>query len=287
MPAVQRRPSRPPIAILTDFGYRDHYAGVMRGVIAAIAPEARVIDLTHGVPSQSVVAGALALGQSWRYFPQETIFLAVVDPGVGTRRRAIAIDTRAGVRLVGPDNGLLSVAADEAGFRRAVELSSERFRLSGVSATFHGRDIFAPAAAHLWLGTPLRSFGPECRAIEKVSLGAPVVRGKRLTGSVIYVDGFGNLVTNIDRASLSGFQASFPACRLLVTIKNGPQIRIVNTYGDAPVGAPLAAFGSFELLEIAVRNGSAADVFGAREGASVTVRVSTPPRYLRKKRHNG
>ncbi len=270
MPA--RRRTRPPIALLTDFGYRDHYAGVLKGVIAGIAPAARIIDLTHGVPPQSVVAGAVALARSWRYFPRETIFLAVVDPGVGTARRPIAVETRAGVRLVGPDNGLLSLAAREAGVRRVVELCSPRYRLSCVSSTFHGRDIFAPAAAHLWLGTPLRSFGPARAALEQVALKAPVRRGNRLDGVVIHVDGFGNLVTNIDCASVAGLRASFPTRRLLVTIrKSGAPMEILTAYGDAPAGVPLAVFGSFELLEIALRDGSAAQLLGAGEGTPVSV----------------
>ena len=164
-------PSRPPrsrknsransasIAMLTDFGYRDHYVGAMKGVIATIAPAANIIDITHGIPPQSVMAGALALAQSWRFFPKGTIFLAVVDPGVGTSRLPIAIDTTSGARFVGPDNGLMYLAAKEAGIRRTVELRAARYRLKNVSATFHGRDIFAPAAAWLWSGTPIRRSG--------------------------------------------------------------------------------------------------------------------------------
>lgn len=267
----RRRPSRPPIAILTDFGYRDHYAGVLKGVIAKIAPAARVIDLAHGVAPQSTLAGALVLGQSWRYFPRETIFLAVVDPGVGTGRRPVAVETRAGARLVGPDNGLLWLAAREAGVRQVAELRAPRYRLSPVSATFHGRDIFAPAAAHLWLGAPLRSFGPERAGLEPLALKAPVRRGNRIEGVVIYRDGFGNLVTNLDRASVDALRACFPARTLLVTIRGGAPMGIVSAYGDAPPGAPLAVFGSFDLLEIAVREGSAAASFGAGEGTPVRV----------------
>ena len=122
MPTPARRPF--PLAIITDFGYRDHYVGAMKGVIASIAPAANVIDITHGVPAQSVVAGAIALRESWRYFPPRTVFLAVVDPGVGTARAPIAIETRAGARFVGPDNGLLWLAANQAGIKRIVKLTS-------------------------------------------------------------------------------------------------------------------------------------------------------------------
>src|ERR1700719_939708 len=142
MSTGRREKSAPPIVLLSDFGYRDHYVGVMKGVIASIAPRATVIDITHGVPAQSVVAGALCLRESWAYFPTRTVFLAGVDPGVGTARAPIAIETRAGARFIGPDNGLLCLAANQAGIKRIVKLTSARYRLTNVSATFHGRDIF-------------------------------------------------------------------------------------------------------------------------------------------------
>src|SRR3984957_18126630 len=207
MPMLARNPF--PLAIITDFGYRDHYVGAMKGVIASIAPRTNVIDITHGVVAQCIVAGAMALRESWRYFPPRTVFLAVVDPGVGTARAPIAIETRAGARFVGPDNGLLWLAAKEAGIKRVVKLTSPRHRLTNVSATFHGRDIFAPAAAHLSRGTPLASLGPSIRSIEKIELPCPVRSSRELRGEVIYVDGFGNLVTNIDRRRAAEFDASF------------------------------------------------------------------------------
>src|SRR5258708_10450431 len=158
MPTLLQRPF--PLAILTDFGYRDHYAGVMKGVIATIAPGANLIDITHGIEPQCTVAGAIALRESWRYFPRRTVFLAVIDPGVGTARAPIAIETRAGARFVGPDNGVLWLAASEAGIKRIVKLTSTRPRPSNVSTTFHRRDIFAPAAAHLPRRPPPTSPGP-------------------------------------------------------------------------------------------------------------------------------
>jgi S-adenosylmethionine hydrolase len=258
--------------MITDFGYRDHYVGAMKGVIASIAPDTQLIDITHGIPPESIVAGAIALRESWRYFPPRTIFLAVVDPGVGTARAPIAIDTRAGARFVGPDNGVLSLAASEAGIKRIVKLTSTRHRLTNVSATFHGRDIFAPAAAHLSRGTPISALGPALRTIEKFELPRPVRSSRELRGEVIYVDGFGNLVTNIDRAAAAEFDASFRHKSLSVRIERGrAAIRIVDTYAALPKGAPLATFGSFGLLEIAVRDGNAAAHFGARPGLSVSV----------------
>jgi S-adenosylmethionine hydrolase len=262
-----------PVAIITDFGYRDHYVGVMKGVIASIVPRANVIDITHGVVAQCIVAGAIALRESWRYFPPRTVFLAVVDPGVGTTRAPIAIETRAGARFVGPDNGLLWLAAKEAGIKRVVKLTSSRHRLTNVSATFHGRDIFAPAAAYLWRGTPISALGPALRStsIVTLELPRPTESSRELRGEVVYVDGFGNLVSNIDRRTAEQFGSRFRHKSLSVRIKGGAAMGILDTYGDAPKGASLAIFGSFNLLEIAIRNGNAAAKFAAGPGTPVSV----------------
>ena len=195
------RSSAAPVVLLSDFGYRDHYAGVMKGVIATIAPRAPLIDLTHGIPPQQVAAGALLLAQSWRFFPPRTIFVAVVDPGVGTSRLPIAIATRAGARFVGPDNGLLWMAAAAAQIKTIVQLKSARYRLPDPGATFHGRDIFAPAAAWLARGIKLDALGPRRDTMVPLEPDAGVREtAGSLTGKVIYVDGFGNLVTNLSRA---------------------------------------------------------------------------------------
>jgi S-adenosylmethionine hydrolase len=274
------RTADPPIVLLTDFGYRDHYAGVIRGVIATLAPAACVIDLTHGVPPQSVIAGAIALAQGWRYFPPRTIFVGVVDPGVGTERLPIAIETTSGACFVGPDNGLLTVAADAAGLKRVVELRDPRYRLARVSTTFHGRDIFAPAAAHLHNGVRLASLGPPVRSVVRLDPTAGVKEdGTMLQGTVIYIDGFGNLITNLDQARVTDFAARFRGRPLLVRIKRGAPIPIRKAYGDAPLGAPLATFGSFGLLELAIRDGSAAVHFAAAIGTRVSIKVDPQSSY--------
>jgi S-adenosyl-L-methionine hydrolase (adenosine-forming) len=269
MPTLARSPS--PLAIITDFGYRDHYVGAMKGVIASIAPGAAVIDITHGIPAQSIVAGAIALRETWRYFPARTVFLAVVDPGVGTARAPIAIETRAGARFVGPDNGLLWLAANQAGIKRIVKLTSPRHRLTNVSATFHGRDIFAPAASYLWRGTPISALGPALRSIVQLDLPRPMDSARELRGEVIYVDGFGNLVSNIDRQTAEQFGSRFRHKSLSVRIKRGATMRLLDAYGDAPKGVPLAIFGSFGLLEVAVRDGNAAAHFAAGPGSSLSL----------------
>jgi S-adenosyl-L-methionine hydrolase (adenosine-forming) len=241
-------------------------------VIAAIAPAARVIDLTHGIPPQQVAAGALALGQSWRFFPPRTIFLAIVDPGVGTERRPIAIATRSGARFVGPDNGLLAIAAADAEVKTIVELRAPRYRLPATSATFHGRDIFAPAAAWIARGTPLDKIGPRLSSMKPLDALLAVAHSPRtLIGRVIYVDGFGNLVTNLSRAHIEGFAARTPQDRLLVRLGRRRPIAMGRTYGDAPPGKPLALFGSFGMLEVAIRDGDAAARFKTSVGEVVTV----------------
>jgi S-adenosylmethionine hydrolase len=246
----------------------------MKGVIATIAPNAPMLDITHGVPAQSIVAGAIALRESWRFFPKRTVFLVVIDPGVGTVRLPIAIETRAGARFVGPDNGVMSLAAEAAGIRRVVVLESERYRLPDASTTFHGRDIFAPAAAHLAAGTRIAALGPDLASIERIDLPRPEIGRGRIRGEVIYVDGFGNLVTNITREDIAQLPLSFPGRQVWVRMQKGAPMKIFNTYGDAPPDAILATFGSFELLEIAVRNGNAAGRLGRRAGASVVAQVA-------------
>jgi S-adenosylmethionine hydrolase len=273
MPAIISR-ARAPIAILTDFGYRDHYAGAMKGVIASIAPSAPLIDVTHGIPPQQIVAGAIALRESWRFFPRRTIFLAVVDPGVGTKRLPIGIATRAGARFVGPDNGLLWLAAEAAGVKSIIELTASRFRLADVSTTFHGRDVFAPAAAWLSTGVPIAALGRRLPAMTQLDLSAGLEeRPNELRGIVVYVDGFGNLITNINRAHFERFAARFRAQSLSVTIKQHASIPVRKAYGDAGCGAPLAIFGSFGMLELAIRDGSAAERYAAGVGTPVRLRA--------------
>lgn len=264
-----------PIALLSDFGYQDHYAGVMRAVIASIAPRAAIIDITHGVAPQNVMAGALALRESWRFFPSRTIFVAVVDPGVGTQRRPIAVQTRSGARFVGPDNGVLWLAAQQAGFKGAVELRSPRYILKERSATFHGRDVFGPAAAHLWNGVGITRLGPAIVNLQRLSISEPVQSDHQICGEVIYVDGYGNLISNLERFRIEALQARFPARTVLVRIQESDPISLFRTYGDVPSGAPLALFGSFEMLEVAVRDGNAAQMFVARPGTQIRVRAES------------
>lgn len=274
MPAARRGAA--PIVLLTDFGYRDHYVGVMKGVIASISPRVPIIDLTHGISPGRVAAGALILAQSWRFFPPETIFVGVVDPGVGTSRRPIAIATGAGTRFVGPDNGLLWMAAAATQIKRVVELESARYRLPNPSTTFHGRDIFAPAAAWIARGVKLETLGRRLKTIVTLepTTGVRATTGA-LVGEVVYVDGFGNLVTNLSREQVYRFAGRRGQGRLTIKVGRHPRFGLHATYGAVPTGQPLALFGSFEMLEIGVRDGHAATHFGADTGTAVTVRMGS------------
>lgn len=252
------------IAMLTDFSIADPYVGIMKGVMLGIAPQARFIDLSHAVHAGDVLQGALQLRQAYPYFPDGTIFVAVVDPGVGGDRRALAAQTGRH-RFVGPDNGLLSLVLASEPDVRVVELADPQYRLSTVSHTFHGRDIFAPAAGHLANGVALDRFGPPVRDWQRIILPEPDVHERQIVGRVLEIDHFGNLTTNITRSQLPDAPA--------VTIKvAGYELHgVCTTYVDVPPGRLLALIGSQDRLEIACRNGSAQDKLGVGRGQSVIV----------------
>ena len=253
------------ITLTTDFGYRDPFAGIMKGVVAAINPAATVVDLTHGVPPQDVTGGALALASAVDHFPDETVHVAVVDPGVGSHRRAILIETDRAC-YVGPDNGLLSLAVRRQRLVRVIHLSNPEYHLRPASTTFHGRDIFAPVAAHLSAGVPAENLGEAVDAFETLDLPAPeVTGGGRVTGEVIYVDGFGNLSTNIRREHLEPFDPKSVSVRIGDSLIRG----LSANYASAGTGNYLALVNSWGLLEISRCNGNAQAGLGAGTGALV------------------
>ncbi len=254
------------ITLLTDFGTADAFVGVMKGVILSIDRHAQVIDLTHAVPPQQILIGALLLRSAVTFFPPDTIHVAVVDPGVGAARQPLLVETERGF-LIGPDNGLLSLAAGCLCRRAMRRIENPEFFRSPVSQTFHGRDIFAPAAAHLSRGVDPQRFGPALDSMVELTAPAASRTAARVCGQVLYVDRFGNLITNIDGEALGGF----PAPQLSVSINTSPVVGPVSAYATVAEGTPLAIMGSWGLMEIAVRNGSAADMFAAGPGTPVTV----------------
>src|SRR5437867_2666444 len=244
---------RPVIALLTDFGTRDHYAGTMKGVALGICPDATLVDISHDVPPHDIVAGALELAAAYKYFPAGTIFLVVVDPGVGSTRRGIAVEA-GDYKFVAPDNGVLTAVFDEHPPKRVVELSERRYARPTVSRTFEGRDRFAPAAAWLAKGIELVALGRPAGDIQRLDLPRPVVEAGRISGRVLRVDRFGNLITNIDRKSFDRV-AGGP---LEIAVGGHIVSRVVSTYADAAPGEVCALFGSTDHLEIAANGASAA-----------------------------
>jgi S-adenosylmethionine hydrolase len=257
----------PIVTLTTDFGAHDGYAGAMKGVILSLAPQTQLVDVTHGIPPHDVVAGAVALAQAAPLFPPGTIHVAVVDPGVGGARADIVV-AAAGQLFVGPDNGVLSLAAK--GARRIHAISAAAFRREPVSPTFHGRDVFAPAAGQLAAGAEIDAAGPLLDAM--LDLQAPAVRrhGGMIEGEVIHIDGFGNLITSIAGDALS------PDAAVEVEGTEGRfEPPLGRTFSDVDPGALIAYVGSGGQLEIARRDGSAAERVGAARGSPVRAR---PPK---------
>ncbi|MEP6474721.1 MAG: SAM-dependent chlorinase/fluorinase [Gemmatimonadota bacterium] len=250
----------PVITFLTDFGISDSYVGEVKGVLASLAPGVQVLDLTHHVAPGDVRAGHYLLSQIWPTFPAGTVHLAVVDPGVGTPRLAVALKA-AGHFFVGPDNGLLTSAAQVESVEGVVLAAPAE-----ASATFHGRDLFSPAAAALARGAELGALGAQLTT--PLTLLAPAAfhyEGKSVVGEVIHVDRFGNLVTNLTSAEVPAY-----AVLEVEDTEIGP---LRTTYGDVPSGTPVAYVGSGGRVEIAVRGGSAARRFGIGVGGAVRARL--------------
>lgn len=257
----------------------------MKGVIAQIAPRARLIDLTHDIPPGDVRAAALRLWQAGPFMPRGTVFLAVVDPGVGSDRAAVAVSTDR-FTCVGPDNGLFTFLLAQAGETRAVEISSDAGQAGLGSSTFHGRDIFAPAAARLAAGTPLFELGPARTDLTRLAYPRLECLGQSekppsVRGEILIADSFGNMITSIgilrytrDALILEPWVPGCPATNLplvglSVRLENRADIPLVRTYGDVPPGSPLAYVGSSGLLEIGVNGGRAIDLFQTVTGAEV------------------
>lgn len=254
------------IALLSDFGTRDHYVGVMKGVILSINPEATLVDLSHDLPPHDIGAAAEELASTYKYFPSGTIFLAVIDPGVGTARRGLAADVGEW-RFVAPDNGVLSGVFEESAPKRVVELTERRYARPTVSRTFEGRDRFAPAAAWLSKGVHLTALGRPISDFTVLSLPKPTLGDARLSGVVSRIDRFGNVITNMDRKSCEKLTDGVGVLRLTV---GGHTIdRIVSTYSEIGPDEIAGLFGSTDHLECAMRAQRAADRLGVRVGDPV------------------
>ncbi len=261
--------SSPIITLLSDFGLQDGYVGTMKGVILSICPDAKLVDLSHLIAPQNVRSGAFVLLASYGYFPPGTVHLAVVDPGVGTERGAIAVRTRSSF-FVGPDNGLFSlVLRNETGWE-ARSLENPQFRRSPMSSTFHGRDLFAPAAAHLALGVRFDTLGSACAPVFP-RWGQPIIGKGEVQGEVIHIDRFGNAVTNVRSEVL---EKQGPGEKWTIEAVKSQINSIHKTYGRVGTGEALALSGSSGFVEIAVNQGNAASKLNLEMGTKVTFRLA-------------
>lgn len=253
------------IVLLTDFGEQDGYVGMMKGVIAQTAPSCSVLDLSHHIPPQDIGAGRFCLANAYRYFPQGSIFVAVVDPGVGSDRRSIAVEFAQGY-FVGPDNGLISGILENSPATRAVNLTNRHYwRVPQPSLTFHGRDIFASVAAHLAQGVPLTDLGESFPVEDLVTLPLPsvVVTPQKVQGCIQYIDHFGNLISNLPGTCLTHSPWS-------VRFKHG-RIKMGQRYDQVKKDGAIALVGSHGWLEIAINQGHAQQHFAAQVGDELTV----------------
>jgi S-adenosyl-L-methionine hydrolase (adenosine-forming) len=259
-----------PVCFLSDFGLSDDFVGTCKGVMLGIAPGVTIVDLTHEVPGFEVEAGAEILQHATRYMPADTVYLAVVDPGVGTKRRELALRTESGALLVGPDNGLLVPAAESlGGISAACALTEERFHLHPVSSTFHGRDVFAPVAAHLAAGVGLSEVGGAVDPSSLVRLGPANVRvdeGAGLVTHIISVDRFGNARLSIMREE-SGLE--YGDALKVDTGDGGMSVRYVETFGSAKAGELVLVPDSHWRLSLAINKGNAAQALALEIGGKV------------------
>lgn len=256
------------ITLLTDFGQRDGYVAAMKGVILGICSNAHLIDLSHEVEPQNVEAGAFLLQAHHRYFPAGTVHLAVIDPGVGTERAALACYA-GGHYFVAPDNGLLDFCLDFSE-HQTIRLTRQEFWRETISSTFHGRDIFAPVAAHLARGEPLTHLGEPFSLHRKFPPVECRIDGNILYGQIAYVDRFGNLISNISQRRIQEFSRGE-----MVTVMLGGQLigGVSKTYDEVPSDTPVALIGSFGFLEIGVNRGNAQRRFGAGRGTQVSIEL--------------
>jgi S-adenosylmethionine hydrolase len=257
------------ITLTSDFGLKDPYVAEMKGVILTINPKATLIDITHDIEKFNIRMAAFMLASAAPYFPEGTVHLAVVDPGVGTQRRAILIQTKKGF-FVGPDNGILILAAQSQGIEHVYQLTNPKFMLPKISSTFHGRDIFAPAAAHLEKGVKPIEFGPEINDPIKPGFAKVKRRNSSLIGEVMHIDGFGNIITNINEKLVQNYakkvNVELPSISLILTVGKA--------YAQAKPKEPIVLIGSHGFMEIALNQGSAAEKFHAKAGDKIVLTVA-------------
>jgi len=259
------------VTLTTDFGLRDPYVAEMKAAILGICPAATIVDITHEVEKFNVRMGAHILASAAQHFPEGTIHVAVVDPEVGTQRQPLLIQTKRGF-FIGPDNGLLTLAATIQGIIETIQITNRKFMLPEISSTFHGRDVFAPAAAYIAAGIPPREFGQITIETVKPNFARVTHNRAMLIGEVLHIDGFGNIITNISDQEMRLIHLE-KTCSVEVGDRQ-LRLEIGKTYGHSKLHQPLALVGSHGYLEIAVNQGNAAETLGTKVGDRIRITKS-------------
>jgi S-adenosyl-L-methionine hydrolase (adenosine-forming) len=265
--------TKPLIVFMTDYGTTDDAVAICKGVIKTLAPDAEIMDLTHNVTPYSIPEGARLLGRTSQYYPRGTIFLTVIDPGVGTSRRSIIVRTKRGQYFVLPDNGLITLVVERDGIEGIREITNPNWALAGSSSsTFHGRDIYSPAAAHLQRGDDWADAGPELKSVTRLDIPRVTIDSTGIQGQVVALDGpFGNLVTNIEGSDLAkvGYHVG-DAVRVRLS-GNGYSVPFVTTFAAVPVGKPLLFIDSRGLVSLAINQGNFAGKYGISPPVSLMI----------------
>lgn len=262
---------RPIITLLTDFGLRDSYVAEMKAVILSICPEANIVDISHEVRKFDIRMGAFLLARAAKFFPKGTIHLAVIDPSVGTGRRPIIIETEKSL-YVGPDNGLLMLSAHKDGIKHIYTIVNQKYMLREISRTFHGRDIFSPAAAYLAKGVPPSEFGPEIFDPVTPSFAKPKIISKTMIeGEIVHIDDFGNIITNIALDELKALGIEEGDTVIIEVSGRELELKLCKAYAEAPPNMPLTIVGSCGFLEISVNQGEASKFFGVSLGEKIFI----------------
>jgi S-adenosylmethionine hydrolase len=261
----------PIITLTTDFGLRDPYVAEMKAVILSISPDTTIIDVTHKIEKFNIRMGAYVLASASLYFPKGTIHVAVVDPSVGTRRHPILIQAKNSY-YIGPDNGVLALAAKNQGIEHVYEISNRKLMMQKISNTFHGRDVFAPAAAHLANGTLPVNFGPEIHDIVMSKFAKIVRRKNTLVGEVLHIDDFGNIITNFGDIELRLINAKNAIGIKLKNVRL--KLKLCKAYANVKPQEPLAIMGSHGFLEISINQGNAAETFKIQYGDKIILYCS-------------
>lgn len=262
---------RPIIGLFTDFGIKSIYPGEMKAVILSINPDALIVDITHNAPRHDVSVGAFLLKSSVRYFPKGSIIVGVIDPGVGSARKPIVVKSKEKI-YVGPDNGLLVPAAESEGIEAVYEITNKEILLSSISSTFHGRDIFAPVAAHISKGVPVESVGPKLKEYVRVKIPYPKILDDEILCKVMYVDEFGNVITNVNETLIDRLRM-IPGKIYKISLGTGEVINVKfsRSYSEVPKGVPLILINSLGCLELAINMGNAASEYGLSIGSEIKI----------------